>query len=255
MSLLKIEDLHLGLRTGAGVVHALQGVNLHVETGEVLALVGESGGGKTVTMQTVLGLFPPQDIAYRHGRVLLEGRDLLALSEAELRRVRGGAVAMVFQDPMTALNPTLTIGTQIAEAIQAHRQVSRAEARRLAVRLLAQVEVPQPEMRAGQFPFQLSGGVRQRGGIATPLARHPQLPPAPQGRLRPMAPADVARRRRPPGGLLAAAPVCLRGRTDNEAQVVCRAEGGKGWTSSSSSKPAAASRASSPPPFPATSSR
>ena len=175
MSLLKIEDLHLGLRTGAGVVHALQGVNLHVETGEVLALVGESGCGKTVTMQTVLGLFPPQDIAYRHGRVLLEGRDLLALSEAELRRVRGGAVAMVFQDPMTALNPTLTIGTQIAEAIQAHRQVSRAEARRLAVRLLAQVEVPQPEMRAGQFPFQLSGGLRQRAVIATALACNPKL--------------------------------------------------------------------------------
>src|SRR3989304_5154723 len=175
MSLLKIEDLHLGLRTGAGVVHALQGVNLHVETGEVLALVGESGCGKTVTMQTVLGLFPPQDIAYRHGRVLLEGRDLLALSEAELRRVRGGAVAMVFQDPMTALNPTLTIGTQIAEAILAHRQVSRAEARRLAVRLLAQVEVPQPEMRAGQFPFQLSGGLRQRAVIATALACNPQL--------------------------------------------------------------------------------
>src|SRR3989337_2614628 len=170
MSLLKIEDLHLGLRTGAGVVHALQGVNLHVEAGEVLALVGESGCGKTVTMQTVLGLFPPQDIAYRHGRVLLEGRDLLALSEAEMRRIRGGAIAMVFQDPMTALNPTLTIGTQIAEAIQAHRQVSRAEARRLAVGLLAQVEVPQPEMRAGQFSLQLSGGLRQHAVIAPRLA-------------------------------------------------------------------------------------
>src|SRR3989337_4349137 len=127
MSLLKSEDLHLGLRTGAGVVHALQGVNLHVEAGEVLALVGEPGCGKTLTMQTVLGLFPPQDVAYRRGRVLLEGRDLLALSEAEMRRIRGGAVAMVFQDPMTALNPTLTIGTQIAEAIQAHRHVPRGE--------------------------------------------------------------------------------------------------------------------------------
>src|SRR3990172_8699552 len=122
---------------------------------------GGPGGGKRGTMQPGRGLFPPQDIAYRHGRVLLEGRDLLALPEAELRRIRGGAVAMVFQDPMTALNPTLTIGTQIAEAVQAHRPVSRAEARRLAVRLLAQVEVPQPEMRAGQFPFQLSGGPPQ----------------------------------------------------------------------------------------------
>src|SRR3970282_2875808 len=103
ISLLKIEDLHLGLRAGAGVVHALQGVNLHVEAGEVLALVGESGCGKTVTMQTVLGLFPPQDIAYRHGRVLLEGRDLLALSEAELRRSRGGAVAVGFLGPMNTL--------------------------------------------------------------------------------------------------------------------------------------------------------
>ena len=175
MALLEIENLHLGLRTGAGVVHALQGVNLHVEAGEVLALVGESGCGKTVTMQTVLGLFPPQDIAYRHGRVLLEGRDLLALSEAEMRRIRGGAIAMVFQDPMTALNPTLTIGTQIAEAVQAHRHVPRAEARRLAVGLLAQVEVPQPEMRAGQYPFQLSGGLRQRAVIATALACNPKL--------------------------------------------------------------------------------
>ncbi len=175
MRLLQIEDLHLGLRTGAGVVHALHGVDLHVDAGEVLALVGESGCGKTVTMQTVMGLFAPQEIAYRRGRVALEDRDLLAISAAEMRAIRGGTIGMIFQDPMTALNPTLTIGAQIAQTIQAHRRLPRGEARRLATGLLAQVDIPHPEMRAGQYPFQLSGGLRQRAVIAAALAGNPKL--------------------------------------------------------------------------------
>jgi len=175
MALLDIDNLHLGLRTDNGVVDALRGVNLSIEPGEVLALVGESGCGKTVTMQTVLGLFPPQTISRREGRVLFEGRNLLGLSDAEMRRLRGADIAMIFQDPMTALNPTLTIGRQVGEAIMAHQRVSRAETASRAIALLAQVGIPQPEMRAAQYPFQLSGGLRQRAVIATALACNPKL--------------------------------------------------------------------------------
>lgn len=175
MALLEIENLHLGLRTAAGVVHALRGVTLRVDEGDVLAVVGESGCGKTVTMQTVLGLFASREIAYQQGRVAFAGRELLGLSEEEMRRLRGSEIAMVFQDPTTALNPTLTIGRQISEAILAHRHVIRGQAMREAVALLAQVGVPQPEMRAAQYPFQLSGGLRQRAVIASALACGPKL--------------------------------------------------------------------------------
>ncbi|MGH2437077.1 MAG: ABC transporter ATP-binding protein, partial [bacterium] len=175
MTLLEIDNLHLGLRTADGIVHALHGVTLHVDEGEMLAVVGESGCGKTVTMQTVLGLFSAREIAYRQGRIGFAGRDLLKLPEDEMRRLRGSQIAMVFQDPMTALNPTLTIGHQIGEAILAHRRVSRAAAMRQAVALLSQVGVPQPEMRAAQYPFQLSGGLRQRAVIASALACGPRL--------------------------------------------------------------------------------
>lgn len=175
MTLLEIDNLHLGLRTADGIVHALHGVTLHVDEGEMLAVVGESGCGKTVTMQTVLGLFSAREIAYRQGRIGFAGRDLLELPEDEMRRLRGSQISMIFQDPMTALNPTLTIGHQIGEAILAHRRVSRAAAMRQAVALLSQVGVPQPEMRAAQYPFQLSGGLRQRAVIASALACGPRL--------------------------------------------------------------------------------
>lgn len=174
-ALLEIKGLRVGLRSGQGVVHALRGVDLHVQSGEVLALVGESGCGKTVTMQTVLGLFSPREIAYREGSVRFDGRELLALREDELQRVRGAQIAMVFQDPMTALNPTLTIGRQIAEAIRGHQRLSAATAQKRALELLSQVGVPQPELRARQYPFQLSGGLRQRAVIASALACHPQV--------------------------------------------------------------------------------
>lgn len=175
MALLQIEDLHLTLRTGDGLVQALRGVNLHIDPGEVLALVGESGCGKTVTMQTVLGLFAPDQISSRRGRILFDDRDVLALSDAQMQRVRGAEIAMVFQDPMTALNPTLSIGRQVGEAIMAHNRVSRAEAARRTVALLSQVGIPQPELRAAQYPFQLSGGLRQRAVIAAALACTPKL--------------------------------------------------------------------------------
>lgn len=175
MSLLQIEDLHLALRTADGVVHALRGVTLRVQPGEILALVGESGCGKTVTMQTALGLFTPHQIAYRSGQILFEGQDLLTLPESQLRRIRGARIGMVFQDPMTALTPTLTIGRQIAEAVLAHQPVSRHRAHQLAIGLLDQVDMPQPELSASQYPFQLSGGLRQRAVIAAALACGPSL--------------------------------------------------------------------------------
>ena len=173
--LLQIEDLHLSLGTGDGLVHALRGVNLHVNSGEVLALVGESGCGKTVTMQAVLGLFAPPQIGSRTGRILFDGRDLLTLSDAQMQRLRGAEIAMVFQDPMTALNPTLTVGRQVSDALIAHRRMPRMEAWRRTVALLEQVGIPQPELRAAQYPFQLSGGLRQRAVIAAALACTPKL--------------------------------------------------------------------------------
>jgi len=174
-ALLQIDDLRLGLRTGNGVVHALRGVSLDVRSGEVLAVVGESGCGKSVTMQALLGLFAPGQIAYRTGLVLFAGQDLLRLSEPDLRRVRGAEIGMVFQDPMVALTPTLTIGEQIGEALLAHRKVPSRDARRRVITLLEQVGVPHPEIRARQYPFQLSGGLRQRALIAAALAGGPKV--------------------------------------------------------------------------------
>jgi len=173
--LLEIDGLHLGLHTAQGVVHALRGVTLHVRPGEVLAVVGESGCGKSVTMQGVLGLFQPWQIAYRSGRALFQGRDLLTLTEQALRRIRGAQIGMVFQDPMTSLTPTLTIGQQIGEALLAHRRIAPGEVRRRVIALLEQVGVPHPQVRAAQYPFQLSGGLRQRALIAAALAGGPSL--------------------------------------------------------------------------------
>jgi len=175
MSLLEIRDLHLGLHTGAGVVHALRGVDLAVASGEVVAVVGESGCGKTVTMQTVMGLLPADEIAYRRGQVRFEGRDLLGLSERDWRRVRGAEISMVFQDPLTTLNPTRTVESQVVEAVQAHGAVAASRARRRTRELLAQVGIPAPEFVARRYPFQLSGGMRQRILIAAALAGNPRL--------------------------------------------------------------------------------
>lgn len=175
MPLLEIRDLHLGFRVSDGVVHALRGVNLDVERGEVLAVVGESGCGKTATMQSVLRLIPARDLAYQRGEIVFDGQDLTRLPESAMRRVRGRQIAMVFQDPMTALNPTLPVGRQVAEAILAHEGVSRQEARQRVLDLFAQVGVSQPDLRFRQYPFQLSGGLRQRVVIAAALASRPKL--------------------------------------------------------------------------------
>jgi oligopeptide/dipeptide ABC transporter ATP-binding protein len=173
--LLEIRDLHLGFSVSEGVVHALRGVNLTVDAGEVLALVGESGCGKTATMQSVLRLIPGREIAYQRGSIVFEGRDLTHLPEREMRKIRGGQIAMVFQDPTTALNPTLPVGQQVGEAILAHEPITRLAAQQRVVELLGQVGIPDPELRSRQYPFQLSGGMRQRVVIAAALASKPSL--------------------------------------------------------------------------------
>ncbi|WP_369205117.1 dipeptide ABC transporter ATP-binding protein [Streptomyces sp. PU-14G] len=177
--LLSVEDLHLSIagrdRTGAErTVHALDGVSLQLAPGEALGLVGESGSGKTMTALSVLGLLPP-GARITSGRVLLEGTDLAAAPDQVLRGIRGEAVGVVFQDPLSSLNPTMTIGAQVAEPLLLHRKVSRAEARERAVETLRLVGLGQPGERMRNYPHQLSGGMRQRVAIAMALVCEPKL--------------------------------------------------------------------------------
>ncbi|GAA2937056.1 ABC transporter ATP-binding protein [Microbacterium luteolum] len=172
-ALLSITDLAVTFRTEDGPVEAVKGIDLEVRTGEVLALVGESGSGKSVTAMAVLGLLPRS--ATVTGSIRLGGRELLALPESEMNKVRGAEISMVFQEPMTALNPSMRIGDQITEAILNHGGVSKADAWKRAVALLQRVGIPEPERRAKSYPHELSGGQRQRVVIAIALACEPQL--------------------------------------------------------------------------------
>jgi len=174
-ALLEIRDLQVELHTARGVLRAVDGVSLQVPRGKTLGIVGESGCGKSLTALSVLRLLraPPARVA--HGQVLFEGRDLLSLPEPELRRIRGNRIAMVFQEPMSSLNPVYTAGAQIAEAVRAHRPVDRAAARARAVEMLRLVGIPAPEERADSYPHQLSGGMRQRVMIAMALCCDPEL--------------------------------------------------------------------------------
>jgi peptide/nickel transport system ATP-binding protein len=174
-SLLEVEELKTYFFTRDGVVRAVDGVSFSVERGETLAIVGESGCGKSVTSLSILRLIaspPGRTVA---GRVVFEGRDLLELSEPEMRKIRGDAISMIFQEPMTSLNPVLTIGDQIAEVLMLHRGLSDEEATRRAVEMLRLVRIPEPERRVAQYPHQLSGGMRQRVMIAMALACEPRL--------------------------------------------------------------------------------
>jgi peptide/nickel transport system ATP-binding protein len=173
--LLAVDDLATHFFTRDGVVRAVDGVSFTVGRGEVLAIVGESGCGKSVTSLSIMRLIasPPGKVV--KGRVLFEGRDLLQLSEAEMRRIRGNAISMIFQEPMTSLNPVLTIGRQIAEALVLHQGSTREQAARRAVEMLRLVRIPEAERRARQYPHQLSGGMRQRVMIAMALACEPRL--------------------------------------------------------------------------------
>ncbi|WP_167107369.1 ABC transporter ATP-binding protein [Mycobacterium sp. DL592] len=172
--ILTVRDLQVSFRTDDGVVRAVDGVSFEVSPGEVVAIVGESGSGKSVTAQTLIGLTraPNSKIT---GSVMFEGRDLIELSDEDFRGVRGEHIAMVFQDPMTSLNPVYRVGDQIAEMIRAHREVSKSEALSQAVELLRSVGIPNPERRVRDYPHEFSGGMRQRVMIAMALALDAEL--------------------------------------------------------------------------------
>ncbi len=173
-ALLTVEDLRVGFETDDGRVQAVDGVSFELREGEVLAIVGESGSGKSVTAQTIMGLTRSPNAAFE-GRIGFEGEDLLNASQEQLRRVRGNEIAMIFQDPMTSLHPVYKLGWQIAEQIQAHEQVSKADARERATELLRRVGIPSPESRIDNYPHEFSGGMRQRAMIAMALANSPRI--------------------------------------------------------------------------------
>jgi len=173
--LLDVRDLHTQFRTGAGTIRAVDGISYAVEPGETVAIVGESGSGKSVSALSILRLIPDPPGRITRGEVHFLGRDLMKLSDAEMREVRGGDIGMVFQEPMTSLNPVLTIGRQITETLEQHRRADRAAAHRRAVELLRLVGIAEPERRLKQYPHQLSGGMRQRVMIAIALACDPKL--------------------------------------------------------------------------------
>lgn len=175
MTLLDVRALRTTFTTANGPVTALHDVSLHIDRGETLALVGESGSGKSVTAYSIMGLLPRRTARIAGGQALFEGTDLLALDARAMQDIRGNRIAMIFQEPMSALNPVMRIGDQIAEAIRLHRQVTHAQAAERAVGLLEQVRMPSPAARAGDYPHQLSGGMRQRAMIAIALACAPDL--------------------------------------------------------------------------------
>jgi len=172
--LLEVKDLSVSFATEDGVVRAVDKVSFELDRGKVLGIVGESGSGKSVTAMTIMGL--TRDINSRFGgEVNYQGRDLLKLSDTEMQAFRGNEIGMIFQDPMTSLNPVYRIGEQIVEAIQAHENLDKARARRRAVELLREVGIPNPESRVDDFPHQFSGGMRQRAMIAIALSCNPSI--------------------------------------------------------------------------------
>jgi len=173
--LLEVDDLKTWFFTRDGIVRAVDGVSLHVTPGETLAIVGESGCGKSVTALSILRLVPSPPGRIVSGSIRFAGRDLLALNEAEMRDVRGNDISMIFQEPMTSLNPVLTIGHQIAETLTLHQGLDRRAALERAVEMLRLVHIPEAQRRIGQYPHQLSGGMRQRVMIAMALACNPKL--------------------------------------------------------------------------------
>src|SRR5258708_8335822 len=172
--LLEIEDLRTDIRLRHATVHALDGVGLTVEAGECLGIVGESGAGKTMTALSVMQLLPPGGHVV-NGSITVAGQEISALGDEGMRHVRGNDVGMIFQDPMTSLNPTMTIGDQIAETVLLHRGADKKTALARAVEVLGLVGMPRPAERVGNYPHQLSGGMRQRVMIAMALSCEPKL--------------------------------------------------------------------------------
>jgi oligopeptide transport system ATP-binding protein len=173
--LLRIEDLRISFATRTSDVRAVDGVDLEIRSGEVLGLVGESGSGKSVTARAIMRLVPMPPGKLVSGQVLFHGRDLAALRESEMQDLRGSRISMIFQDPMTFLNPLFSAGEQVSEAIRRHQGLDRSAARDEVIRLFREVGIPSPELRYAAYPHQLSGGLRQRVMIAMALSSRPEL--------------------------------------------------------------------------------
>lgn len=173
--LLEVRDLHVSFGTYGGEVKAVRGVSFDVKKGECVAIVGESGCGKSVTAQTIMKLIPMPPGRIVQGSITFDGKEIIDLPEQEMQRVRGSEIGMIFQDPMTSLNPTMSVGRQIAEGLVKHQGMSAAQARKRALEMLAHVGIPHPEERIDAYPHQFSGGMRQRVMIAIALACNPKL--------------------------------------------------------------------------------
>jgi oligopeptide transport system ATP-binding protein len=173
--LLEVDDLHVEFRTRAGVVNAVNGISYTVAEGETLAILGESGSGKSVSAQAIMGILDTPPAVITGGGIFFEGRDMLAMGEEEQRKVRGPGIAMIFQDALSALNPVYSVGFQIGEMFRAHRGMSKKDAKKRAVELMDRVRIPAAAERVGDYPHQFSGGMRQRVMIAMAIALDPRI--------------------------------------------------------------------------------
>lgn len=173
--ILEVKDLHISFHTFSGEVQAIRGVDFDLHKGETLAIVGESGSGKSVTTKAIMRLLPESNSKIKQGQILFEGKDLAKLSDKAMQKIRGKDISMIFQDPMTSLNPTMKVGKQIIEPIMKHQKLSKAAATKRAIEILDLVGIPKPEERFNQYPHQFSGGMRQRVVIAIALACNPKV--------------------------------------------------------------------------------
>lgn len=174
-SLLKVKDLQVSFHTGSGEVQAVRDVSFDLRRGETLAIVGESASGKSVTAKSIMRLLPPDNSEVKGGEAIFEDRNLLEIPEKQMERIRGPRIAMIFQDPMTSLDPTMKVGRQITESLRKHMKLSRGESKKRAIELLQLVGIPNPEDRVDSYPHQFSGGMRQRVVIAIALACEPEI--------------------------------------------------------------------------------
>ncbi|WP_413227076.1 ABC transporter ATP-binding protein [Bacillus altitudinis] len=173
--ILEVKDLAISFKTYGGEVQAIRGVNFHLNKGETLAIVGESGSGKSVTSQAIMRLIPMPPGYFKRGEILFDGHDIVKKTEKQMQTIRGKDISMIFQDPMTSLNPTMKVGKQITEVLFKHEQISKEAAEKRAIELLELVGIPMPEKRIKQYPHEFSGGMRQRVVIAMALAADPKL--------------------------------------------------------------------------------